>query len=226
MPEKIIFPDPDNADKDGLIGYGGNLEIPTLLQAYSKGIFPWFSEGEPIMWWSPDPRLVLFPGKMKVSKSLRQAIKKNIFTVKADMLFPEVVKQCAVVKRGDQGGTWITDEMLNAYCELHKEGFAHSIEVYRESRLVGGLYGVSLGKAFFGESMFHIERDASKVALWHLVQILQKWGFLFIDAQVYTNHLASLGAVEVPRKEFLKMTKKALAPETKKGNWTDIFIAL
>ncbi len=227
MPDsKLFFPDPSQADDDGLLGFGGNLEVDTLLQAYSKGIFPWYSHGEPIMWWSPEPRLVLFPEKMKVSKSLLQTIKKNKFTIFADTHFSEVVRHCAGTKRAGQDGTWITEEMYLAYIQLHKEGYAHSIEVFYKNQLVGGLYGVSLGKAFFGESMFHHVADASKVALWSLVQTLLKWNFNFIDAQVYTAHLVSLGAIEIPRNTFLKMLQSALEHETKKGSWAEAFTAL
>jgi leucyl/phenylalanyl-tRNA--protein transferase len=219
VPVFFDFPDPDQADKDGLLAVGGDLSPDTLLTAYSLGIFPWFSEGSPILWWSPDPRLVLFPGRLKVSASLRQIIKSEKFSIRFDSNFEQVISQCALVKRKDQDGTWITSGMQQAYDELHKRGFAHSVETYYRNELVGGLYGVSLGRAFFGESMFHRMTDASKVALYYLVEKAKKWDFHFIDAQLSTSHLKSLGAEEIPRKEFLDRLVKALDYPTRRGNW-------
>ena len=187
------FPALDEADESGLLAVGGDLSIERLLLAYSKGIFPWYEEGMPILWWSPDPRMVLFPDKLIISHSLRQSIKKQQFTVTIDQAFEKVIQHCSKTPRKGEDGMWITAEMRNAYIQLHKAGFAHSAEAWFEGELVGGLYGVALGKAFFGESMFHHVTNASKVALYHLVEKLRSWDFKIIDAQVYTNHLESLG---------------------------------
>jgi len=213
------FPDPRAADPDGLLAVGGDLSIESLITAYSKGIFPWYSEGTPILWWSPDPRLVLFPQKFKVAASLKQRIRSSIYKVLIDHDFESVIRQCASVKRQDQDGTWITEEMIQSYISLHQAGFAHSFETYHNNRLVGGLYGVSLGKAFFGESMFHHMRDASKIALYNLVEWSLRHGFHFIDAQQSTAHLKSLGAEDINREEFLLMLELALQYETLKGKW-------
>jgi leucyl/phenylalanyl-tRNA---protein transferase len=214
-----IFPDPDEAIDEGLLAVGGDLSIDRLLLAYSSGIFPWYSQNEPIMWWSPDPRFVLFPNDFKISKSLNKVVNSGKFIIKTDTAFEEVIKNCATIKRGHETGTWITTEMKQAYINLHNKGYAHSFEVYNNESLVGGLYGVSLGKAFFGESMFHLIPDASKVALYFLVDTLKKWKFHFIDSQIYTNHLASLGGEEIPRKKYLILLQKALKYETIKGKW-------
>ena len=217
--KEIIFPLPEYAETNGLLAIGGDLCSERLLLAYSNGIFPWYSKDEPILWWSPDPRLVLLPENFKVSKSLRLLIKKNLFTVKLDTNFFEVIKKCADVVRPGQDDTWITNEMIDAYTNLHNLGFAHSVETYYNDKLVGGLYGISLGKAFFGESMFHTMTDASKVALFFLVEKLKKWNFDFIDAQMKTSHLISLGAKEISRKEYLELLKNSLKSKTKKGKW-------
>jgi len=206
-------------DPDGLLAVGGDLSSERLLTAYAKGIFPWYSENEPILWWSPDPRLVLFPQKLKVSHSLHQKIKKNIFSIRMDSNFKEVISACGDTERENEDGTWITDEMKEAYLELHRKGFAHSVESYFNGKLVGGLYGVSLGKAFFGESMFHTLTDASKAALYYLVEKAREFGFLFIDSQVETAHLMSLGAELIPRKEYLKLLKEAIQFPSNKGKW-------
>ncbi|MFC2098362.1 leucyl/phenylalanyl-tRNA--protein transferase [Bacteroidota bacterium] len=217
--DRGFFPEPSLAGEDGLLAAGGTLGIEVLLEAYSKGIFPWYSEGSPVLWWSPDPRMVLFPGQLKVSKSLAQFIRKAEFKVQMDTAFPEVIEQCAGLPRPGQEGTWITGEMKNAYIRLHEEGYAHSIEVFRGEKLVGGLYGVSLGGAFFGESMFHLERNASKLALYHLVEFALKRDFDLIDAQQSTDHLKSLGAKEISRKKFLLLLKQCLKKETLRGKW-------
>lgn len=216
---KIIFSDPLLTDADGLLAVGGNLEIATLVQAYSKGIFPWYEEGSPILWWSPDPRMVLFPGKLKVSKSLWQTIHSGKFRITFDSAFNEVIENCARVRRRGQNGTWITRDMMAAYKKLHTAGYAHSVEVYCRNELAGGLYGVSLGRVFFGESMFYLIKDASKVALYYLVEKLVSWDFDLIDAQQSTSHLKSLGAEEIPRKKFLEILKKSLKKETIRGRW-------
>ncbi len=215
----IVFPHPDLADGQGLLAVGGDLSPERLLFAYENGIFPWFSDGDPILWWSPDPRMILYPDDFKISKSLRQTIRNAGFEVRFDTAFEKVITNCAKVPRTGENGTWITSEMKEAYIELHKLGYAHSVETYHKGKLAGGLYGVSLGKAFFGESMFHIERDASKVALFYLIEKVKKWNFHFIDAQMETAHLKSLGAVTVPRHDFLKMLKEAVGHPTKRGKW-------
>ena len=219
LPEEPIFPNPQEAE-DGLIAVGGDLSPIRLLTAYSEGIFPWYNPGEQILWWSPDPRLVVIPSELKIADSLRRVIKSDRFTVKFDTNFASVIGNCRNIKRKDVDGTWITDEMQNAYIELHKHGFAHSVEIYNKDReLAGGLYGVSLGKAFFGESMFSIERDASKVALYYLSELMTKWDFHFIDAQMTTEHLLRMGAKEISRDLFLEMLDSAMNFETKQGSW-------
>ena len=213
------FPDPRTAEPDGLLAVGGDLSIESLVTAYSLGIFPWYDDSSPVLWWSPDPRLVLFPSKFRLSASLKQRIRSAMYQAKTDENFEEVINKCAVVKRNGQEGTWITDEMISAYIDLHQAGLAHSFETYYKGELVGGLYGVSLGKAFFGESMFYLMRDASKFAFYNLVQWSVEHDFHFIDAQQSTAHLKSLGAGEISRDEFLKMLKEALKYETIKGKW-------
>jgi leucyl/phenylalanyl-tRNA--protein transferase len=214
-----IFPDPRKAGKNGLLASGGDLAEPTLLEAYSKGIFPWYSEDTPILWWSPDPRMVLFPGRFRVSKSLLQSVRNRGFRVVFDRDFGAVIESCATVPRKGRPGTWITAEMKEAYSDLHRAGYAHSVESYLGNDLVGGLYGVSLGGAFFGESMFHMERDASKVALFYLVERLRQWEFDLIDVQQSTAHMKSLGAEDIPRSDFLAMLVKSLKKPTRKGDW-------
>lgn len=213
------FPDPRAADPDGLLAAGGDLSLESLITAYSSGIFPWYSGDSPILWWSPDPRLVLFPEKFKLAASLKQRIRSSNYTVVIDQDFESVIRHCASVKRHDQEGSWITEDMILAYIRLHDAGFAHSFETYHNNRLAGGLYGVSLGRAFFGESMFYHMRDASKIALYSLVEWSLRHGFLFIDAQQSTSHMKSLGAEEMNREEFLLMLEKALQYETLRGSW-------
>jgi leucyl/phenylalanyl-tRNA--protein transferase len=219
MATEIIFPNPEEAEDDGLVAVGGNLSSEFLIAAYSQGLFPWFNEGEPILWWSPNPRMVLFPNEFKCSKSLQRVINSNMFEIRIDEAFSEVINYCSIVKREGQNGSWITEQMKEAYIELHRQGYAHSFEAYKNRKLVGGLYGVSLGKAFFGESMFHLVSDASKAALFYLVQLMLKWKFVFIDVQQSTNHLHSLGAKDVNREYFLKKLSKSLEYPTKKGKW-------
>lgn len=210
LPEEIIFPSPELARKDGLLAVGGDLCEERLLKAYSMGIFPWYTEDSPILWWSPDPRLILVPEEVKVSKSLRKVINKGVFRVTLNAAFEEVIQSCSEVGRKGQDGTWITEEMVEAYVRLHKAGYAHSIESWHGGELVGGLYGIILGKAFFGESMFSRTSNASKVAFIWFVEKLREQGFKLIDCQVTTGHLISLGAREVTRKEFLEMLRDAL----------------
>jgi leucyl/phenylalanyl-tRNA--protein transferase len=217
--DDTVFPPPDYADASGLIAVGGDLSSERLLEAYRVGIFPWYSEDQPILWWSPDPRFVLDLDQFKFSRSLQKTLRKKVFHVTFDRVFEEVIAACAEVPRDGQSGTWITPEMRDAYTKLHGLGYAHSVESWFEGELVGGLYGVSLGKAFFGESMFHRKTDASKVALAVLVEKLQKWGFHFIDSQMTTEHMHRLGAEEIPRRIFLKKLQSALRHSTKRGKW-------
>ncbi|WP_297456403.1 leucyl/phenylalanyl-tRNA--protein transferase [Persephonella sp.] len=212
--EDIWFPDPYNAPGDYPLAIGGDLSPERLIFAYSLGIFPWYSEGEPILWWSPDPRMVLFPDELKISRSLKKVLKNKGFEVKFNTAFEEVIKNCATVKRKGQDGTWLTPEMIEAYIRLHKLGFAHSVETYLDGNLVGGLYGVAIGGAFFGESMFHKVSDASKVAFVHLVNRLKEKGFDIIDCQQSTPHMARFGAREIPRKEFLDIISKSIHKKT------------
>lgn len=220
MEYPVQFPDPLLASDEGLVAVGGELTPEFLVSAYAQGVFPWFSEGDQIMWWSPNPRLILIPGEFKLRKSLKQVINSKKYVVKADTNFTEVIKNCAEINRPDQDGTWITDDMTKAYIKMHELGLAHSFETYNYAgELVGGLYGISLGKAFFGESMFFKQSDASKVALYYLVEFCEQNGFHFIDAQQSTGHLISLGAKEIERKIFIELLNKSLQFSTLNGNW-------
>ncbi|MBL7049372.1 MAG: leucyl/phenylalanyl-tRNA--protein transferase [Nitrospira sp.] len=219
LPEEHIFPPATHAEDNGLLAVGGDLSAERIMAAYSLGIFPWYSMDDPILWWSPDPRLILSPTDLKVSRSLRQVIKSDIFTVTLDRAFESVINECATVHQHNHGDTWITDEMIDAYIELHRLGHAHSVECWSDEKLVGGLYGISMGSVFFGESMFMKKSNASKVAFVKLVQQLQRWGFSIIDCQVTTSHLQSFGAQEIPRKEFLKLVTQALKTPGKNGIW-------
>jgi leucyl/phenylalanyl-tRNA--protein transferase len=217
--DEPIFPPPDYADPSGLLAVGGDLSKERLLEAYRLGIFPWYSDDQPLLWWSPDPRLVLDLKDFMISRSLRKTLKKAIFQITFDHAFEQVIQACAVVPRTAQNGTWITEEMQEAYINLHGLGYAHSVESWFGGELVGGLYGVSLGKAFFGESMFHLKTDASKVALATLVEKLKSWDFHFIDSQMTTEHMIRLGAKDLPRRIFLKRLQLALRQPTKRGRW-------
>jgi leucyl/phenylalanyl-tRNA---protein transferase len=219
IPDDLVFPDPALAEEDGLLGVGGDLSSERLLLAYRNGIFPWFSKGEPIMWWSPDPRCVLHPERLKVSTSLRQALKKGDYEVRFDTCFKDVIKHCSAAKRKGQRGTWITKEMIESYIYLHELGYAHSTEVFMGGELAGGLYGISIGMTYSGESMFHLRPEASKIALYHLVQRLKEWKFPLIDCQVTNPHLLSLGAEEMPRKEFIKHVAKNREKRMHEGTW-------
>lgn len=206
----ITFPDPKYASDEGILAYGGDLSPNRIMNGYSKGIFPWFNENDPILWWSPNPRFVLELDEFKISKSLAKTLKKNSFQVKFNSNFEAVIYNCAKVKREDQKGSWITNDMIEAYCELHTLGHAHSFESYFEGELVGGGYGVSIGDIFCGESMFTLKSDASKVALVKLVEHLKKQGFWLIDSQIHTKHLTRFGAKEIPRDLYLEYIQKAL----------------
>lgn len=219
LPDEAIFPDIKLAEPDGLLAIGGDLSIERLLQAYAQGIFPWYSEGQEILWWSPNPRMLLFPQDFRRSKNLTRTVQSGDFHVEFDENFEAVIMNCSQVSRKAQDGTWITDDMKDAYVRLHEAGYAHSVETYREGKLVGGLYGVSLGGVFFGESMFHIVRDASKFSLWHLVDRACEWNFDFIDVQQDTTHLRSLGADTVDREKFLFLLKESLMKPTQRGIW-------
>ena len=217
---ELIFPPADHAEPNGLLAVGGDLRPERLLLAYAEGIFPWFSDDQPILWHSPDPRMVLWGPDLHVPRSLRKTIRKEPFQLTLDTAFAEVVHQCAVVPRPDQTGTWITDDMADAYIVLHEHGFAHSVEAWCDGELVGGLYGVSLGGAFFGESMFTAATNASKIAFVALVKQLEAWGIGLIDCQVHTPHLERFGAECWPREQFLRALKEALKAPTHRGTWS------
>lgn len=220
LSEDLVFPSAHLASKEGLLAVGGDLTRRRLLLAYSLGIFPWYSEGEPILWWSPDPRLVLYPDELKVSRSLNKVINKGTFKVTADSDFESVINDCARVRLENSERTWIVDEMVKAYCGLHESGFAHSVEAWSNDRLVGGLYGVSLGNCFFGESMFTRVSNASKVALVALVKHLRTLNFALIDCQITTGHLTRLGARQISRARYLDELDRALEAPTLKGKWS------
>ena len=205
-------------DENGLVGVGGRLSPELVLEMVTRGVFPWTGE-HPIPWFSPDPRLILIPNDFKVSRSFAKILRRGDFEVRFDTAFRRVMARCAEVTRPDQDGTWITDNMHEVFGQLHDLGVGHSVEVWRDEELVGGLYGLSLGSAFFGESMFHTARDMSKVALHALCERLVDWGFDFIDCQQETSHLASLGAVAVPRVQYLERLDRALAQPTRVGPW-------
>lgn len=220
--EEIAFPHPEMADANGILAVGGDLSPERLLTAYAWGIFPWFNEGEPIIWWSPDPRFVLFPAELKVSKSMRPYFNQQKFSVTLDTQFEAVMRGCQTSKRDGQfGGTWITEDMVAAYVRLHQLGYAHSVEVWEKENLVGGLYGISLGNVFFGESMFAKVANASKFGFITIVRKLQDQGFQLIDCQQETNHLRSLGARAIDRKDFLTILQKNQEINTRVGSWQD-----
>lgn len=213
------FPDVDNSTDEGLLAIGGDLSTARLLRAYSLGIFPWYSDDDPIMWWSPNPRMIIKPSDFKPSKSLRKLLRDSSYQLKIDCNFEEVITACAVNNRKDQDGTWITDELRAAFIRLYALGFAHSFEIHINDKLVGGLYGLSLGKLFFGESMFHHVSNASKLAFCQLTEFLKAHDFELIDVQQETAHLKSLGAYPVDRTYFLSLLEKHIAAPTLRGNW-------
>ena len=204
LTDNAPFPPVERAlrSPNGLLAAGGELTTMRLLEAYRHGIFPWFNPGEPTLWWSPDPRMVLFPGEFRISRSLAKILRKGVHSVRIDTAFEQVMRACAAPREG-RYGTWIVEDMITAYCALHKMGSAHSVEVWMENKLVGGVYGVSIGRMFFGESMFSRVSNASKIALAHLARQLERWQFGMIDCQMKTPHLASLGAREISRREFI-----------------------
>jgi len=220
LPREIAFPDPALAEPDGLLAVGGDLSADRLLAAYADGIFPWFGEDTPILWWSPDPRLVLFPGELHVPASLKRTLRRGRYRISADEAFGEVIRRCAHTARPGQDGTWITRDMIAAYERLHRLGYAHSFEAWEGDELAGGLYGVSLGASFFGESMFTVRPDASKAAFVRSIEILSGWQVDLVDCQVRTEHLLRFGAREIPRAEFLRRLEAALGRPTRRGSWT------
>jgi leucyl/phenylalanyl-tRNA---protein transferase len=219
LSERLSFPPTQLAEPNGLLALGGDLSLNRLLLAYHNGIFPWYSHDEPILWWSPDPRLVLFPDELQVSRSLAKIIRRQRFQVTFDQAFEAVIRACAGVYRQRQRGTWIVPEMQDAYIRLHRAGYAHSAEAWCEGKLVGGLYGVALGRAFYGESMFSLVGNASKVALVVLVRWLANRGYRLIDCQVHTDHLIRFGAREIPRSRFLELLTAAMQHPPDKGPW-------
>lgn len=218
--DDVRFPPVELATPEGLLAVGGDLRVERLLEAYRHGIFPWYNDDQPILWWSPDPRAVLFPEKLHVSRSLERTIRRGRFRVTLDTCFRDVMAHCAGPRpQYPEGETWITPAMLEAYSALHELGYAHSVETWKEGQLVGGLYGVALGGIFFGESMFTHVPDASKVALVSLVRQLQAWGFRIFDCQQPSRHVTTFGAEEIPRREFLAHLAKALTLVDRRGRW-------
>jgi len=218
--QRIDFSEVENLELD-MLAVGGDLRPERLLHAYQRGIFPWYNRYDPICWWSPFPRAVLFPQSIQISASLRRLRNKNYYCYTLDQNFFAVITNCARQPRRQQSGTWIHPEMINAYCRLHELGFAHSLEVYRQNKLVGGLYGVSLGRAFFGESMFNLEPDTARLALWKLCELLSRWEFFFIDCQMLTPLTESMGAVLISKPDFQKLLNLANSFPTKQGKWCE-----
>ncbi|MBC8062566.1 MAG: leucyl/phenylalanyl-tRNA--protein transferase [Clostridiaceae bacterium] len=206
--EDLIFPHPSLAEDDGLLAIEGDLSPLRLMIAYRNGIFPWFSEGDPILWWSPNPRFIIYPRDIKISHSMKKLLKKNVYRISFDTCFREVISNCASVRK--ESGTWINEGMIEAYCKLHELGHAHSVEAWQGGKLVGGLYGINIGKCFFGESMFSTMDNASKVAFITLCKKLEEEEYVMVDCQVYTKHLESLGAISIPREEFLELIEKGI----------------
>lgn len=213
------FPNPRSAPADAPLAWGRDLSSELLLHAYQQGIFPWYETGQPVLWWCPDPRFVLPPADTVINHGLRRELKKSYWAVTFDQKFSEVMRACARAPRKGQNGTWITEEMLNAYTELHHQGYAHSVECWHNGVLAGGLYGIAIGGVFFGESMFHKVNNASKIAFAKLVERLNAWEFTLIDCQMPTQHLASFGARNIPRERFLKILEEALLKPTRRGYW-------
>lgn len=219
-PGSLDFPDPQRAGSDGLLAFGGGLGVRSLVRAYHQGIFPWFGSGDPILWWSPDPRLVLVPGELHVSRSLRRVVNSGRFEVALDRDFEGVIRGCASAPGRGAAGTWLVPEMIAAYMDLHRAGAAHSVEARLDGRLVGGVYGVALGRAFFGESMFFAEPDASKTAFVWLARLLAAWGYGLVDCQQTTAHMLRFGARQWPRREFLDRLERLVDEPPCAGAWT------
>ncbi len=214
------FPSPNSASEEGLVAVGGEITTKRVLSAYRQGIFPWYSEDQPVLWWSPEPRAILYPDGIKISRSLKKTLRRSKYSITADTAFSQVVKACAGPRtQSPTGGTWITAEMMDTYNRLHQLGYGHSIEVWDQEKLVGGLYGLSLGSAFFGESMFSHRPDASKLALVSLAKFSKSSGIDFIDCQLPTDHLASMGAINISRKEYLKILEAALKHQDHTKCW-------
>ncbi|HRX16844.1 MAG TPA: leucyl/phenylalanyl-tRNA--protein transferase [Spirochaetota bacterium] len=222
LDDNLIFPDPNKAPADGLLAYGGDLTTDRLLFAYRSGIFPWYNE-EPILWWSPNPRFVVFPDKVYVSRSMRKILEKNVFTITVDTAFEQVINNCADIPRAGQPGTWITEEMIEAYCRLFDEGYAHSFEAWKNGELVGGLYGLSMGSIFFGESMFTFASNASKAAFLSMASFVKKMGFSLIDSQVHTPHVETLGGESISRRKYLEILKNGLQQNDVTGSWSELY---
>jgi len=220
LSDELIFPPPDGASSEGVVAVGGDFDPQRLILAYSQGIFPWPTSGFPLLWFSPDPRFVLEPGAAHIPRSLRKAVRKTNLRITADTAFSEVIRACSVIHRPGQSGTWITDELSDGYQALHELGLAHSIEAWDDGVLVGGVYGVSLGGVYFGESMFTARPNASKVAFVTLLGNLRAWGFPLVDCQVHTDHLARFGAVRWGRPRFLAALESALELPTRRGPWS------
>ncbi len=221
--DALAFPHPELSTEEGILAVGGDFSAKRLLLAYQYGIFPWSDPSEPIIWWCPDPRFVLLPKDLKIAKSMRSYFNQKKFEVTIDQAFESVMQNCADVKRNRQSGTWISEQMIQGYTRLHDLGFAHSVEVWKSGNLVGGLYGIALGKVFFGESMFTLESNASKFGFISLVRFLEKHDFQLIDCQQQTPHLGSLGAKTIPRKDFLDILERNDLSKTLRGNWGEIF---
>ena len=219
LTDKLVFPPAELAEKDGLLAIGGDLSPARLLLAYSNGIFPWFSEGDPILWWSPSPRLVIFPDEFKIPKRLSRQMRRGKFSVTMDTAFQQGIAACATIDARKEKGTWITKDMILAYSHLHDMGYAHSVECWQDDELAGGLYGVSLGGFFFGESMFSRQPNSSKIALVSLVKKMLEWDFDLIDCQMKTTHLEQFGAREIPGPEFQKLLAKSMSRPTQTGKW-------
>ncbi len=220
IPAAHVFPDPNLSEQSGLLGVGGDLHPDRVELAYRMGIFPWYSRGEPILWWSPDPRFVLKPSELKVARSLKKTVRKGVYEIRMDTAFKQVMSECRHVKRPGQSGTWIDSAMEEAYTALHERGIAHSAEAWKDGELVGGLYGVSFGSFFAGESMFARAPDASKVTWVHFCRQLERWNFTLIDCQVRTDHLERFGAYDLDRPSYLKQLRIALMAPTRQGPWS------
>lgn len=221
LTDELVFPPVEQADPEGLLAALGDLSVERLLLAYQSGIFPWFSAGQPILWWAPPQRAVVEPGALHVGRSLRKELRRDTFDVRFDTAFPAVIHACAHAPRPGQDGTWIVPAMQQAYVRLHQAGFAHSVECWQDGALVGGLYGVSLGGCFFGESMFSLVPNASKVAFVALCERLAAWQFDLVDCQLQNDHLKRFGVTQIPRAEFMQRLARSLERPTRRGSWTD-----